>query len=258
MEELLEQQDEQQNSAVNPDEHVLHMWTPFTLKLHKGYDYLSRSLPYRVLYVLLRALAVTVFSVLDPLLFGFRIRGRENLRGIKGAVTLCNHIHPLDCTMVGLSVPLRRQYFMTLQSNLEIPLIRHLVKGLGGVPIPRERLYTRDFSAALKEALQDGRIVHVYPEGVLRPYWEGLRKFRRGAFSLAYDANVPLVPMVIVYRRPIGLRALFRKAPLMELRILPPIYPDKSQPKRQQVDFLLKDCRDKMQAAIDEHASKNG
>ncbi len=253
MEEILDQEQEQLNSTINSDEHVLHMWTPFTLKLYKGYDYLSCALSYRILYVLLRALAITVFSVLNPLLFGFRIRGRENLCGIKGAVTLCNHIHPLDCTMVGLSLPLRRQYFMTLQSNLEIPLIRHLVKGLGGIPIPRERVYTRDFSAAVKQALRNGSIVHVYPEGVLRPYWKGLRKFRRGAFSFAYDANVPLIPMVILYRHPTGLRALFRHKPLMELRILEPVYPDVTQPKPQQLAVLRSRCRDAMQSAIDEH-----
>ena len=45
----------------------------------------------------------------------------------------------------------------------------------------------------------------MYPEGILYPRYNGIRTFKRGAFSLAYECNVPVIPYVIRYVEPEGL-----------------------------------------------------
>ena len=139
-------------------------------------------------------------------------------------------------------------YFPTLKSNLELPFIRHLVKYLGGFPIPQTAKAFRSFSAKVRDILEGGDSVHFFPEGMLRPYAKGMLPFQRGAFIYAYDCNVPLLPYVITYRKPSFFRRLFRRKPPLTLHILEPVYPDISAPRREEADRLLHICYDRMYA----------
>lgn len=238
----------EEEEPVAIDEHELHMWSPLEMSIGTGYDYLGDSLFYRVLYALLKPIALGVFAILNPLLFGFQFQGRENIQRLRGrgAVSICNHIHALDCTMLGMAFFDRRLYFVTLQSNFEIPLIRHLVKALGGMPIPRSFRKMPAFSDAVGEAVRRGQIVQIYPEGVLRFYFPGVRRFKNGAFAYAYDNNVPLLPSVITYAQPTGLHRLFKRKPCLRLTVLPPVYPDVTKPKRDEIARLRAVCTRQM------------
>jgi len=57
-------------------------------------------------------------------------------------------------------------------------------------------------------------IVHFFPEGELRPYDTGLQNFKKGAFYLAAQAQVPIVPMLITFEPPKGLIKIIRKSRL--------------------------------------------
>lgn len=94
------------------------------------------------------------------------------------------------------------------------------------------------FSDAVGEAVRRGQIVQIYPEGVLRFYYPGIRRFKNGAFAYAYDNNVPLLPSVITYAQPTGLHRLFKRKPCLRLTVLPPVYPDVSRPKRDEIARL--------------------
>lgn len=240
---------------VSIEEHELHMWSPLHLNLDEKYDFLGEHPLYKLIYALLKPFAVLVFSILDPLLLGFRISGREHIRNLRGqgAISLCNHVHPLDCTMVGCAYYDRVQYFVTLQSNLEIPFIRHLVKGLGGIPIPRSYQKMPAFSQAVGKALKQGQVVQIYPEGVLRFYYPGIRKFKNGAFVYAYDNNVPLIPSVITYDNPAGLLRFIKRKPCLHMTVLPPVYPDITRNKREEVERLKRLCYQQMKDFYDQH-----
>lgn len=234
------------NENVRPDtEHEMHCWAPFPLKLTEHYDYLSDGLFYRVLYVVLKTLALLVFQIVNPIWLGFTIRGRENIRAVKGsgAISICNHVHALDCTLVGSAYWNRKQYFVTLQSNLEIPLVRHLVKALGGIPVPRNLRMLPYLSENIGKALKRGQIVQIYPEGVLKFYSKEIRGFYNGAFVYAYDHQVPVVPSVITFSCPKGLRRLIRHRPCMQMTVLPPVYPDCTAPRREEILRLKETCR---------------
>lgn len=224
------------------------MWAPFKLSLQKGYHFVPRGILVQLGYILMKTLVILVFRPFNWLFFGTRIRGRENLDAVRGcgAVTVCNHIHPLDCTMVACAARTRKQYFLTIQSNMEIPLVRHLVRILGGVPIPRQIKRMRGMNAELCRELQKGKLVHIYPEGELWPYYDGIRGFKDGAFRMAYDAGVPIVPMVVTFHNPTGLYRLFRKKPCLHLTVLEPIVPDLRQERRTEIARLSRLCRERM------------
>ena len=53
----------------------------------------------------------------------------------------------------------------------------------------------------------------MYPEGILYPYYNGLRRFRNGAFKIAADCGCGVTPAVITFRKRKGLYRLFRRKP---------------------------------------------
>jgi 1,2-diacylglycerol 3-alpha-glucosyltransferase len=76
-----------------------------------------------------------------------------------------------------------------------------------------------------------GRIVHFFPEGELRPYDTSLRDFKRGAFHLAAQARVPVVPLSIRFTPPTGVGRLFRRKPTMVIVLGEPIVPTMTDPR---------------------------
>lgn len=200
----------------------------------------------------LRKIALTLLPVYNRLMFGLTVSGEDNLADVSGGmVTICNHVHTLDCTMVAGVCRQHRMYFPTLDENLKMPFVGHLVDDLGGIPIPGKISGFRGFMEGIEATLRQGDAIHLFPEGSLEPYCPTLRPFQKGAFTFAYDAEVPLVPMVLTYRSVNGVRNLLRKKPLLHLEILKPVYPDVNNKKNHEIQRLLEKCRLEMQKVLE-------
>lgn len=202
------------------------------LHMDEGYDYLRRGPLASALHMVVVSLGLLILRVYCFLLFGLRITGWKNRPrlGRSGAVVVCNHVHTLDCAMAAQVLWPKRQYFVTLQSNLEMKGVRHFVRLLGGIPIPEDRELRRAFPEVLQRALKLGAVVPIYPEGDLEYYCDHLRPFKNTAFSTAWRAGVPVVPLCITYRRGRGLWRC-KKRPCLTLHILPAVYPAPAAPK---------------------------
>ena len=83
----------------------------------------------------------------------------------------------------------------------------------GGVPVPQTTSELPQFFSELELLLAKGRIVYFFPEGELVPYDTSLRDFKRGAFHLAAQARVPVVPLSIRFAPPKGVGDCFAANP---------------------------------------------
>lgn len=209
------------------DEHVLQMWQPLSFHVETGYDYLRKGKIQTFTYYLVRYFAALILVPFHFFMFGLKIQGKENIRALKstGAVVASNHVHVMDCTMINQAVFSKRLYYLTLSSNFKIPLVRGLIRVLGAVPIPEELSTKKEMTGALGEALKSGDFVQIYPEGILRPYYKGLRHCKKGAFNIAYDNNVPILPLALTFRKGKGMWR-FKRKPCVTITALEPIYPD--------------------------------
>lgn len=200
----------------------------------------------------LRKIALILLPLYNRIMFGLTVSGEENLADVSGGmVTICNHVHTLDCTMVAGVCRQHRMYFPTLDENLKMPFVGHLVDDLGGIPIPGKLSEFRGFMEGIEATLRQGDAVHLFPEGSLEPYCPILRPFQKGAFTFAYDAEVPLLPMILTYRDVKGVRSLLRKKPLLHLEILKPVYPDVNNKRSYEIRRLLEKCRLEMQKILE-------
>ena len=232
------------------DEHVMHLWQPFTYHVEKGHDYLRRKPAQVFAYKALYKIVGAVFTPLCYIFQGLKIEGKENLEKIegKGCVTIMNHVNTIDCVWMSLIFKKRRVYAVSLESNFQIPLVREIIKALSAVPMSTDPNRLKEMMRAMEQALNEGEIVHMYPEGVLIPYYDGpLRKFRGGAFYLAAHTGCPVLPMAVKYRERTGLWKIIKRKPCLTLKILSPVESTSKSQKE-----LMNECINVMQKALDE------
>ena len=208
-----------------PDAHVVKNWTPLNMKITAKTKIINFTLPFLLISKLFRMLAIPLLFIIDRAFWGLKIKGVRNLKLLKrrGAITVANHVHSMDATFVSLGTFPRNMNFSSIKGNFEIPLVRWIVRILGGFPIPETTAGLMRFTKDIGRALQKGRLIHFYPEAALWPYHKKLRPFKNGAFRYAVQFDVPVLPSVIVFKE----RKL--RKPAARLIILEPIEPpDKS------------------------------
>ena len=194
--------------------------------MNKKGDLLHHSIIYKILSSLLYLIAYPILFLLTKIWMGLKIEGRENLNKVGDEyITVANHINMIDCAMITLSIFPRIPYFLTLQSNLEIPIIKYLVMLFRGIPIPRTLAGKEKMINTIDGLLKRGEVVGIYPEGHLIPYYDGIREFKNGAFNFAVKNQVPILPIVFTYREPEGIIKKFKKRPFITLTILETEYP---------------------------------
>lgn len=210
------------------------------------YPYIDRSFSYCIQRYVIGPLFIwLVINVANRLKYGLRIEGRKNLKPYKkalsgGAVAVCNHVYQFDAPAV-------KQAIQPLQ-NIWIPMYaKHFngsqywfVRYVGGIPVPETMGGMRKFNEAFDEYHRRKAWILVFPEEVRWDYYQPIRPFRKGAFTMAYKYDVPIVPCAITYRERTGIHKWFGKAddPLMTIHVGTPILPNKSATRKDEVDRL--------------------
>lgn len=209
----------------NKDENIVNIWHPLKFKIDAKYQYVPQNIIFKFFSnVIYYGIAYPILSVILKIIYDFKIEGKENIKNIKsGVVTVSNHVLVLDCAMVGIALGTKNVHFTTQSESFQIPFVRKLIKFLKAIPIPKEIKNKERMFKELDNLLQNGGIVHFYPEAVLYPYCNEIRRFKNGAFNLAIKNNVLVVPMVIIFRKPKGIRKIFKKKKDVTLKILPPV-----------------------------------
>ncbi|MFA6948628.1 MAG: lysophospholipid acyltransferase family protein [Eubacteriales bacterium] len=247
-------ENESRESDGGADEHIVHCPETCEFEIGGDYDYLRSGLLETAGYFALRMAAHFILNIYNRCVFGLRVRGTENLWktfGRGGAVVVSNHVHMLDCTFIDCILPHKRVYYSTLETNFRIPYARRLMRLLGAVPIPLEIHKKPRFTSEMRRALAGGCYVVMYPESVLDPYHEGLRRFHDSAFRLAASCGAMILPVTVIFRRPSGLFAILKRRPCVTLNILPPVDVGMDGTVRERADAMQFECRKLMESSVE-------
>lgn len=133
-------------------------------------------------------------------LFGrSRFEGREHIPPEGGALVVANHISHLDPVFTALIVHRARRTprFMAKHSLWSTPVLGQALRGSGQIPVYRD---SSDAGRSLREgarALDEGKIVIIYPEGTITRDPDGWPMLSRtGVARLALSSDVPVLPVV--------------------------------------------------------------
>jgi len=218
-------------------------------RFDETYPYLDDSWHYKWNSILGWPVEWLLVNMINRFKYGARITGKKNLRGCRklfkdGAMAICNHVYQFDAVSVNTALrPFRR---------LHIPMYAKHFNGskswfmifCGGVPVPETMAGMRKFNEAFDEFFRRKDWALVFPEAVRWDEYSPIRPFRKGAFSMAYKYNVPIIPCVITWRPRRGIYRLFGPAgrPCPTLHVLKPVLPDRSNPRKAEVDRLRVVC----------------
>lgn len=162
---------------------------------------------------------ITCWLALCPV----KIKGRENIDRKKSYVFVANHQGAFDIFMIYgfLRVPIK----WVMKAGIEkIPFVGAACRAAGFIFVDNSS--AKAAANSVKEAamaLRNGASVVVFPEGS-RTYDGKMIRFKRGAYQMAVDQQLPIVPITLngpFYVLPIGSLNLHRHR--MEMIIHPPI-----------------------------------
>lgn len=190
----------------------------------------------RPLYRIVKWLILHIFPPVFRLLYGFRVVGRipeEKMQN--GCISVCNHVHKLDCVMLACVFQDYTMQFLSLESNLHIPVAGAIVRLMGGIGLPAKLDGWRPVLKRIKQGLDEGQMLQIYPEGELIDGCRTLRAFQPGAFQITCWFRKPMIPCLLRFY-PRFSKSGRRKRDGMELVILEPvdIPTDKRASARQQ------------------------
>ena len=176
-------------------------------------------------FVLYRLIATPVAYSFCRLRFGVKIKGKKNLRGLRGGYFLYgNHTQgAADAFIPTLITFPRRCDIVCGREAVSIPIIKHVVPLVGGIPLGSTVSGCRNFSDALGERIRSGHAVAIYPEAHIWPYCNYIRDYPSGSFMYPHKMEVPAVGFTVTYRRRRGL--LSKLPPLITVTVGRPVMP---------------------------------
>ncbi len=164
---------------------------------------------------------------LVTLVYRFRVRGTENIPDSGAALVVCNHVSYADSlvTAAGVWRPMR---FVMDYRIYDFPVLHWIFRTSKAIPIASRKedpAMLEQAYAAIIQALKDGELVCVFPEGRICADGE-TAEFRPGMLRVLEQMPVPVIPMAVSglwgsvwsrapWRKKLGLHlALFRKVTL--------------------------------------------
>jgi 1-acyl-sn-glycerol-3-phosphate acyltransferase len=197
---------------------IVILWTPFVLLFRLTTFPFDRSR--RAVGRLFHAAAVLAGSV-NPF-WKLRIEDAERIERCRPYVFVANHSSFTDVFLV-VRLPWEMKW-LSKKSIFAIPLLGWQLRAAGDVPIVRgERESARAAMARMRRHLENGVSIILFPEGT-RSADGALGEFRDGAFRLAIESGVDVVPLAIVGAgQSLPKRSFVFRPSTATLRVLPPV-----------------------------------
>jgi len=189
-----------------------------------------------------------VFLRFSPLIGPRRIHNPHNRNRIHPAIYVSSHQSSIDFVLLGSMI----ENFVTISNHpiSDLPIFFGVPRLLGVYYMAKN-----DPSAAvaafnrLQAALRRGISVFLFPEGT-RNYSETLKPFQKGAFRMAQEEGVPVVPVIIHGTGAIVSKgsnvAKTIKSKEIDVTFLDPVYPIAGESTRE----FIQRVRDVMQPEI--------
>jgi len=140
---------------------------------------------------LLRFLAWIIARVL----YRVRIEGLEHVPTKGAAIVVCNHVSFADALVLSAGIP-RPMRFVMESSIFRLPIAGMVFRGMKAIPVAsaREDRTVREAAFdAIREALGEGALVCIFPEGRLTGDGE-IGEFKPGLLRVLANRPVPVIP----------------------------------------------------------------
>jgi 1-acyl-sn-glycerol-3-phosphate acyltransferase len=183
---------------------------------------------------------------------GITFSGKKNLKELKGKgyYVYGNHTTEWDEIVYASYICWsRRVNIVGYSDTTTIPVVKHIARALGYLPLGNSIKNQRDLMYAMKFYLDKKQVIVIYPEAHVWPYYTHIRPFPAASFHYPAKFNAPIVPLVTVYKK----RICKKFKPCIKIIIGKPIYPKSDFTPAQNKVYLHDECYKQMKEISDSH-----
>ena len=220
-------------------------------KIDGNYRYVRDNFFERVYsFIMYRIIAQPLSWFFLKIKYAHRIKNRKVLKQVKGAYFIyANHTSaaadPFIPTMVCCP---KKVYVVVHAANVSMPVLGKINPYIGALPLPDGLEAVKNFTAAMEKRLDQNRVICIYPEAHIWPYYTDIRPFTDASFRYPVKYDKPVFCFTNVYTKR---KKLF--TPKITTYVDGPFYPDKTLP----VAAARKKLRDEVYAAMKERSKLN-
>jgi 1-acyl-sn-glycerol-3-phosphate acyltransferase len=172
------------------------------------------------------------------------IKGRNNFKKGETYIVICNHNSFMDVPLSSPAIPGPNKTIAKAEMS-RIPVFGLIYKR-GSVLVDRKSEESRRASFnKMREVLDMGLHMCIYPEGTRNKTSQPLQRFHDGAFKLAVETGKSIIPAVIFYTTKVlpTKKTFFFWPHKIEMHFLPPISVDSktTQQLKEEAFNLMKD-----------------
>lgn len=165
-------------------------------QINEKYKYIHKNPIWNfVAYLAQQVFSVPIKLGYAKIKFNFKIIGKEKLKQYKkqGYFIYGNHTQSFgDTFFISNSVYPKRNFLIVNPENVSMKGLENLVQMLGAIPIPTKRSGMNNFLNTIKQRIQQGYSITIFPEAHIWPYYTKIRPFKSVSFRYPVDLNVPV------------------------------------------------------------------
>lgn len=146
-------------------------------------------------------LKLVTMKIWSPIVFWLSrvkttVQGLENVDATKYQVYVCNHESQMDIPAIVRLAPVPL-YFILKKEIKKVPFLGWYAAAMGMVFVDRKnKSQSKQSLKNAAELIKNGKNVIVFPEGTRSPDGK-IKRFKKGAFVIAKESNISIVPMAI-------------------------------------------------------------
>lgn len=202
-------------------------------------------------FVLQNILSVPIKILYAKIKFRIKYIGKEKIKPYRneGYFIYGNHTQPFADIFIP-SIPMypKRNFLIVNPVNISLKGTGTLVEMLGAMPIPSNKSAMKNFLEAIKQKMNKGYAITIYPEAHIWPYYTKIRPFKDVSFKYPIQLKKPAFCITNTYQ---SYGKNNKKIKIVSY-IDGPFYPNKELTLKEQ----QKELRNKIYNCMDER-SKN-
>ena len=205
--------------------------------IDENYCYVDSSLRWRLgRFIAYRLIATPIAFLYCKLFLHGTFKNRRLLRQVKGkgCFVYGNHTQQIgDPFIPNILLFPRSVYVIVHPNNVSMPVLGKITPYLGALPLPSNLKAMGNFREAIRTRCEQNRVIVIYPEAHIWPYYTGIRDFPATSMKYPVEQDAPCFAMTTTYRR-----RRFGRKPRTVTYLDGPFYPDQSLSPRARTQAL--------------------
>lgn len=172
--------------------------------IDEKYKYVHKNLLWNLCsFVLQNILSVPIKILYAKIKFRIKYIGKEKIKTYRneGYFIYGNHTQPFADTFIP-SIPMypKRNFLIVNPVNISLKGTGTLVEMLGAMPIPSNKSAMKNFLNAIKQKINKGYAITIYPEAHIWPYYTKIRPFKDVSFKYPVQLEKPAFCITNTYQ----------------------------------------------------------